>query len=58
MVVLSPVETIVTKLFLDTVTVINRVLRANRNEPSLEALRNQAAKSDKYLTLYEGILLY
>ncbi len=56
--VLSPVETTATKSFLDTVTVVDRVLRANRNEPSLEALRNQAAKSDRYLTLYEGILLY
>ena len=35
--VLAPIEA--TKSFLDTVTVIDRVLRANRNKPSLEALR-------------------
>ena len=35
--VLAPIEA--TKSFLDTVTVVDRVLRANRNKPSLEALR-------------------
>jgi transposase InsO family protein len=54
--VLAPMEA--TKSFLDTVTVVDRVLRANRNEPSLEALRIQAAKSDPQLTLHTGVLLY
>lgn len=49
-----------TKPFLDTITIVERVLRANRNEQSLEALRSQAAESepDSLLTLYDGILLY
>jgi hypothetical protein len=37
--VLAPIDTAATKLFLDTATVIDRVLRANRDKPSLEALR-------------------
>src|SRR6266536_2677299 len=56
--VLAPMEAATTKSFLDTATVVDRVLRANRDEPSLEALRVQATKSDPYLTLYTGILLY
>ena len=35
--VLAPMEA--TKSFLDTVTVVDQVLQANHNEPSLEALR-------------------
>ena len=54
--VLAPLEA--TKSFLDTVTVVDRVLRANRNEPSLETLRIQAAKSDPHLALHKGTLLY
>ena len=37
--VLVPMDATATKSFLDTATVIDRVLRANRDEPSLEALR-------------------
>ena len=40
--VLAPLE-ITTKPFLDTITVVDQVLQANRQEPSLEALRVQAA---------------
>jgi hypothetical protein len=40
--VLAPLEATATKSFLDTITVVDRVLRANREEPSLEALRVQA----------------
>ena len=56
--VLAPLET--TRLFLDTATVVDRVLQANRNELSLEALRTQAAghEPDSRLTLHDGILLY
>ena len=57
-IILVSIETAATKLFLDTVTIIDRVLRANRDEFSLEALRIQAIKSDSYLILYTGILLY
>jgi hypothetical protein len=56
--VLAPIKTTATKSFLDTVTVIDRVLQANRDEHSLEALRIQATKSDPHLTLHTGILLY
>jgi transposase InsO family protein len=56
--VLAPLETATTKSFLDTVTVVDRVLQANRDEPSLEALRIQATKSDPHFTLHAGILLY
>jgi hypothetical protein len=56
--VLAFIKTTATKLFLNTVTVIDRVLQANRDEPSLEALRIQATKSDLHLTLHTGILLY
>lgn len=56
--VLAPLET--TRPFLDTATVVDRVLQANRNEPSLEALKTQAAGTgpDSRLTLHDGILLY
>jgi hypothetical protein len=37
--VLASIKTIVTKSFLDTVTVVDRVLQANRDEPFLKALR-------------------
>src|SRR6266536_431634 len=56
--VLAPMDATATKSFLDTATVVDRVLQANRDEPSLEALRIQATKSDPYLTLHAGILLY
>jgi hypothetical protein len=55
---LDPLKTTTTKLFLDTITIVDRVLQANRNEPSLEALRTQATRSDPHLTLHDGILLY
>lgn len=56
---LTPLEA-ATRPFLDTITVVERVLQANRNEPSLGALRTQAADNepDSHLTLYDGILLY
>jgi hypothetical protein len=49
-----------TRLFLDAATVVDRVLQANRNEPSLEALKTQGAgnEPDSRLTLHDGILLY
>jgi hypothetical protein len=56
--VLAFIKTIITKLFLNTVTVIDRVLQANRDKPFLEALRIQATKSNLYLTLHIGIFLY
>jgi hypothetical protein len=56
--VLALIKITATKSFLNTVTVVDRVLRANRDKPSLEALRIQATKSDLHLTLYTGILLY
>ena len=56
--VLAPLGTSTPKPFLDTITVVDRVLQANLQEPSLEALRTQAAQSDPNLTLYNGILLY
>jgi hypothetical protein len=37
--VLAPIDIAATKSFLDTATIVDRVLRANREEPSLEALR-------------------
>lgn len=56
---LTPLET-ATRPFLDTVTIVDQVLQANRNEPSLEALRTQAADNEpnSHLTLHDGILLY
>jgi hypothetical protein len=56
--VLALIKTTVTKSFLDTVTVVDQVLQANCDKPSLEALRIQATKSDLHLTLHTGILLY
>jgi hypothetical protein len=56
--VLALIETIATKSFLDTVTVVDRVLQANCDKYSLKALRIQATKSDLHLTLHTGILLY
>jgi hypothetical protein len=38
-IVLAPIETAATKLFLDIIIIINRVLRANRDKPSLEVLK-------------------
>ena len=38
-IVLASIETTATKLFLDIITIIDRVLRANRDEPFLEILR-------------------
>ena len=37
--VLAPIETAATKLFLDIITIIDRVLRANRDKPFLEVLK-------------------
>jgi hypothetical protein len=56
--VLAFIKTIATKSFLNTVIVMDRVLQANCDKPSLEALRIQATKSDLHLTLHTGILLY
>ena len=56
--VLAPLGTLTLPPFLDTITVVDQVLQANRQEPSLEALRVQAAQSDQNLTLHNGILLY
>jgi transposase InsO family protein len=56
--VLAPLGTSTSQPFLDTITVVDQVLQANRQEPSLEALRVQAAQSDRNLTLHNGILLY
>jgi ABC-type hemin transport system substrate-binding protein len=56
--VLALLGTSTSQPFLDTITVIDQVLQANRQEPSLEALRVQAAQSDRNLTLHNGILLY
>jgi RNase H-like domain found in reverse transcriptase/Reverse transcriptase (RNA-dependent DNA polymerase) len=56
--VLAPLGTLTLSPFLDTITVVDQVLQANRQEPSLEALRVQAAQSDQNLTLYNRILLY
>jgi transposase InsO family protein len=55
---LAPLGTSTSQPFLDTITVVDQVLQANRQEPSLEALRVQAAQSDRNLTLHNGILLY
>jgi hypothetical protein len=38
-IILASIETAATKLFLDTITIISRILRANRNKPFLEILR-------------------
>ena len=56
--VLAPLGTLTSQPFLDTITVVDQVLQANRQEPSLEALRVQAAQSDQNLTQHNGILLY
>ena len=56
--VLAPLGTSTPPPFLDTITVVDQVLQANRQEPSLEALRVQAAQSDQNLTLHNRILLY
>jgi transposase InsO family protein len=55
---LAPLGTSVLRPFLDMITIVDRVLQANRKEPSLDALRTQAARSDPNLTLFNGILLY
>jgi hypothetical protein len=47
-IILAPIETAATKLFLDTVTIIDRVLRANRDKSFLKILKIQATKSDPY----------
>ena len=38
-IILAPIKTAATKLFLDIIIIIDRVLRANRDEPFLEILK-------------------
>jgi hypothetical protein len=38
-IILAPIETAATKLFLDTIIIIDRILQANRNKSFLKVLR-------------------
>jgi hypothetical protein len=38
-IILISIETAATKLFLDTITIIDRILQANRDKPFLEILK-------------------
>jgi hypothetical protein len=55
---LALLGTSIPRPFLDTITIVDQVMQANCKEPSLDALRTQAAQLDPNLTLFNRILLY